>query len=375
MKDKRNYNNEVRTRVNDPTSERLNKFTHGMTESLGRTITVAQSVRWILESFFGVSVLDEKHYPKTATTLVGPEKSLAEALDKIDELSTTVRIRTESRDDFKGQCEEGVRELLEALQIKGVSSLSHATNLVVNELYLKDQKIKELEHHKEQSIQYGSKLLILLDLEESEDNELSFQRTVERITYMQKQVSMFTKMTDAIQKIAYRLDRKDAMASYLNEEQVLDAFLKDVDTRLSDKIFMFNQMKSDLNMLMDKAGILQDERFTSSLVTYMDNLKQMINNRESQRDEFEKYYHDETDSTNRLLEDKRLLKGEFEDWMSVLSVHKNGSWFSRLLKLFGIGRRITDFDRDWARDEVARIDRYVHKTVRHTEEDDESKES
>ena len=66
----------VKFRCSEDLIGEMDSFSVRMTDKTKKKVSRAQSIRWILESFFGISSfkLEESDYPGKATSLVGPGK-------------------------------------------------------------------------------------------------------------------------------------------------------------------------------------------------------------------------------------------------------------------------------------------------------------
>ena len=358
--------NELKTRVNDNLFTQVKKFCSDMSEDVGKKVSVAQGIRWILESFFGIKVIGEEHYPKKSSKLVGPEKDLAEALGKIDELSTQLRQSEERREDFENQTREGTSALLASIQINGKSSLKHAVDLVVQELESKDAEIENLKTIKHDSYKYGEGILTALGLSISEDDEASYNLCIDVIGRNKKQLEKYNFCIREFSKI---LGRKDAMQADMHTREESDAFLKDLENRILSKVENLKNLTDVFGQILEVLEVTQSEEHEgiigNNIPEYIKGLHNEVGSLKSQRDEFETHMHNEVDSNNRLLEKVSLYRGELRDYLSVLSVYKHAPVVRRI---FGFGN-IKDNDREWALVEIDRIEKNIDQAVRPPQEE------
>ena len=372
--------NQLKTFVCSEVFTQLQKFRCRISEDSGRKVSIAQAVRWVLESFFGVSILEARHYPKDAKnrSLVGPEKDLADALDKIDELSTELRVEREKVAEYEGQIKSATREILEALKLDAKCFLSNATDMIINVLHERDKTIDMLQHEQKQSYEFGGKILEELGLSVSEDSQLSFDRCVEVIGSLKKDAHESKGSCEffltVIKSVSEKLGRNGATLMELETEDKQRSFVEDLYLRVTSKNIAVKDMNNRMEAILDATALEGSQRVIGNVPAYIEGWKKEVKSVEEQRDQFEKYWHGETDSNNRLLDKLRLWKGEFEDWMSVLSVEQNHGFLRKILKAFGVSDRITDADRKWAEDEVKRIGNYIDKTVEPHKEETEQDE-
>ena len=353
--------NELKTRVNDNLFTQVKKFCSDMSEDVGKKVSVAQGIRWILESFFGIKVIGEEHYPKKSSTLVGPEKDLAESLDTIDELSTELRLEQEKSKAYEEEIQEAKREILEALDINGKCKLSYATNMIVARLGQQDIQIKDLEHTKKESYKYGEGILTQLGLSISENDEASYNLCIDVIGKMKKDLE---KYNFCIREFSKMLGRKDAMQADMHTREQSDVFLNDLDNRIVSKVQAIKDLEQLIGNVLDVTRSEGPDTFMD-VPAYIEGLLKEVGSLKSQRDEFETHMHNEVDSNNRLLEKVSLYRGELQDYLSVLSVYKH---CSVLRRIFGVGN-IKDTDREWASVEVAGIEKNIDQALRPPQEE------
>jgi len=94
----------------------------------------------------------------------------------------------------------------------------------------------------------------------------------------------------------------------------------------------------------------------------LQSLHKEVNMLADQRDAFEKLWHAETDSNNRLLEKIGLYRDALRDWISAARASQRGIGFFR--KLFKIGSPITDADREYANKETLVIRGHIDDVVK-----------
>jgi len=94
----------------------------------------------------------------------------------------------------------------------------------------------------------------------------------------------------------------------------------------------------------------------------LQSLHKEVNMLADQRDAFEKLWHDETDSNNRLLEKVHLYRDALRDWIAAARASQRKGGFFR--RLFGLKSGITDADRDYAKKETWVIRGHIDDAVK-----------
>ena len=376
MSDKKQiYEKEAKTRLTSDVFQELKKYCDHKGKELGRKVTIAQAVRWVLESFLGVKPTPKQYFPNWPLTiagsekaLVGPERNLAFALDQIDQLSTELREKTEQADKLKDEIQLGSKELLASIEISGKAFLSKSIEMVMEELERRKNRIDELERSQDEAYKKGENLMKILGVEVDANPRVEYEKCLQEIKKAQESSEQYLQ---SLRKAAAMLGRKDAYDVPIHVTQQFSRFTEDLHTRIIGKNVFIKEVSSRIEHVLDATELEGSSRNLENVPAYIEGWKKEVKNLEGQRDEFEKYMHDEVDTSNRLLEHLTLLKGEFEDWMSVLSVHTNRSFFGKIRQAFGYPDRITDADRQWASDEVKRINDGVRETTKPKKEEED----
>ena len=386
MKEKETLDYAIKFSLNGELMKEIENFTDGMSKELGRKVSMSQVMRWITESYFGISSI--YMIPTAESALIGPEKALAESLDERDNLSTQLREVQEDVNALKktgSDLEEHITNiigrLLRVCGQNGMTSLENSSNIVIEELKKTREVAKNLKEKWDEQANFTANIISIFGVSyDPDNNEDVLQRCKNRNKEAHQTLEIYIDMAErnlgVLKEVA---DELDMPYKSIDSKEKFEQFKSSLLAAATLKMRAILTAEKQVIQLIDATGINSEYsegfqkgispskiQFAAESILSDKNEIELLEIQKGeltqQRDEFENLFHEETSISNRLLERVKLYRDVLRDWLSVVAANRRSRGFFR--KLFGIDIRINNQDRAWANKETEDIQKGIEEALK-----------
>ena len=391
---KRRFDHQINASITEATMNELDILKAQAMDKLGREISTSEVIRWILDQYFDISLIDSYVFPKKKRGLFGPEKALAESLDIRNNLSTQLRenrtaLETEIalKNELQEQSDKAARLLLELVNQEGVTGLEHSVNLVIGAVKAERQEVDRILDINRNTIGYLVSIMDDLGIDQSEISSIKDRIVLESILNkikgfretIQYYMNTAERNLNTLLEVAEVL-KWDHPFSDIDTEEKLEGFEKNIIITAKKKMDLGIQLHNTIIKLVnvinhtEEGNIPEDWGSISGkkinlAVNKIREIKSDIRKLEEENNDLQEDNNHlqgeckkEKKAADTLFRKVQLYHDELIDWLAAVSANRRYcNWFR---KLFGMDIRINNSDRAYAEKEAAKIQKTIDNIIK-----------